>query len=201
MFAEKNITNRQLDIIEAAGKVIIDKGLTALTTKNLAAELQVSEGALYKHFKSKVEIISNMLEFLCKNIDERLSNICATEAKSDEKLIHIFNSQFEYFAQNPHFVIAILSEGLWDDNEQINEKILQLMHTKRKFLSSTLEEGKANNIFTNTIETNQLVMIIMGSFRLQILLWKFSNFQFDLLQQGNVLMQNAIQLIKTNPEK
>lgn len=201
MLVEKNITNRQLDIIEAAGKVIMEKGLTSLTTKNLATELKISEGTLYKHFKSKMEIISNMLEFLSKNIDERLSKITAIEANPEEKLLYIFNSQFEYFAQNPHFVVAILSEGLWDDNKQINEKIVQLINTKRKFLITILEEGKTKNIFTNNIETNQLVMIIMGSFRLQILLWKFSNFQFDLVKQGNVLMQNAIQLIKTNPEK
>ncbi len=201
MIVEKNITNRQLDIIEAAGKVIMEKGLTSLTTKNLATELKISEGTLYKHFKSKMEIISNMLEFLSKNIDERLSKITALELNPEEKLLEIFNSQFEYFAQNPHFVVAILSEGLWDDNKQINEKIVQLINTKRKFLITILEEGKAKNIFTNNIETNQLVMIIMGSFRLQILLWKFSNFQFNLLKQGNVLMKNTIQLIKINPEK
>lgn len=201
MLVEKNITNRQLDIIEAAGKVIMQKGLASLTTKNLATELKISEGTLYKHFKSKMEIISNMLEFLSKNIDERLSKITAIEANPEEKLLEIFNSQFQYFAQNPHFVVAILSEGLWDDNKQINEKIVQLINTKRKFLITILEEGKTKNIFTNNIETNQLVMIIMGSFRLQILLWKFSSFQFDLVKQGNVLMQNAIQLIKTNPEK
>ena len=44
--AQKNITERQLEIIEASGKILMEKGILGLTTKNLAKEMHFSESAL-----------------------------------------------------------------------------------------------------------------------------------------------------------
>ena len=47
----KNITDRQIEIIEASGKILMEKGILGLTTKNLAQKMNFSESALYRHFK------------------------------------------------------------------------------------------------------------------------------------------------------
>ena len=67
-----DITPRQLEIIEAAGKILTASGVSGLTIKNLAKEMQFSESAIYRHFKSKEEIIIAMLNYLADNIDKRL---------------------------------------------------------------------------------------------------------------------------------
>jgi AcrR family transcriptional regulator len=51
------LSERQLEIIEAAGKVITSSGVSGLTIKNLAKEMKFSESAIYRHFTSKEEII------------------------------------------------------------------------------------------------------------------------------------------------
>jgi len=48
---------RQLEIIEAAGRILTLSGVSGLTIKNLAKEMQFSESAIYRHFTSKEEII------------------------------------------------------------------------------------------------------------------------------------------------
>ncbi|MCK5280372.1 MAG: helix-turn-helix transcriptional regulator, partial [Cyclobacteriaceae bacterium] len=57
-----NITERQLDIIEAAGRILTSSGVSGLTIKNLAKEMKFSESAIYRHFTSKEEIIIALLE-------------------------------------------------------------------------------------------------------------------------------------------
>ncbi|MCB0409114.1 MAG: helix-turn-helix transcriptional regulator, partial [Flavobacteriales bacterium] len=47
-----NYSDRQIEIIVAATKLISEKGIQNLTTKNLAAEMSFSEPALYRHFKN-----------------------------------------------------------------------------------------------------------------------------------------------------
>ncbi len=43
-------------IVEAAGRVMREKGLTRSTTKEIAREAGYSEGTIYKHFESKEEL-------------------------------------------------------------------------------------------------------------------------------------------------
>ncbi len=60
---------RRREIIDAARRVITDHGMQALTIGSLARAVGVSEGAIYRHFRSKKQIIAGLIE----DIDARLS--------------------------------------------------------------------------------------------------------------------------------
>lgn len=190
------IKPRQLEIIEAAGEILTQSGLAGLTTKNLAAKMGFSESALYRHFKGKDEIVLTMLRFLAKNMDERLAKAILDIESPEEKLKVIFNNQFDFFKKNPHFLIAIFSDGLLEQSKAINEAILQIMVIKRKHLLLIVEQGQEKRQFTDTLTAEELVHIIMGSFRLHMLQWRLSGFAFDLKMKGNKLMSNLLKLIK-----
>lgn len=188
-------SKRQQEIIESAGKILMDKGIKGLTTKNLALEMAFSESALYRHFKNKEDIIVLLLDYLGNDIKERLDIIFENNATSTEKLKKLFNSQFQFFSQNPHFVVAVLSEGLFDESEKINQSIMKIIHYKLNLISSIIETGKEHNEFTNEIATHDMVHIIIGSFRMMMLKWKFSKFEIDLIHQGNTIMNTTLKLV------
>ena len=56
-----NFTARQLQIIQESITLIAEKGIQGLTMKNLASAIGVSEPALYRHFKSKNDILSGII--------------------------------------------------------------------------------------------------------------------------------------------
>lgn len=188
-------SKRQQEIIESAGKLLMQKGVKGLTTKNLALEMNFSESALYRHFKNKEDIIVLLLDYLGSNIKERLNIISEKNSTSEEKLKQLFSSQFEFFNQNTHFVVAILPEGLFDESEKINQSIMKIIHYKMELITKIIEVGKENNEFTKSIETQEIVHIIMGSFRMMMLKWKFSKFEIDLTNQGNKIMDTVIKLL------
>ncbi len=191
-------TNRQIEIIEAAGKLLMAKGVKGLTTKNLSIELGFSESALYRHFRNKEDIVVLLINYLEGNIKERLQPIYEnTNLTSSEKLLSIFNSQFTFFQQNPHFIIAILSEGLFNETDKINASILKVINYKLQLLSSIIDEGKKEGILKTALTTEEMVHIIIGSFRMMMLKWKFSGFQLDLITNGNSIMNTTINLLKS----
>jgi TetR/AcrR family transcriptional regulator, fatty acid metabolism regulator protein len=192
---EETTSKRQQEIIESAGKLLMEKGIKGLTTKNLAQEMAFSESALYRHFKNKEDIIVLLLDYLESNIKERLNIISKKDSTSQEKLKQLFSSQFYFFSNNPHFVVAILSEGLFDESEKINQSIMKIINYKIELITKIIEVGKENNEFTNSIETQEIVHIIMGSFRMMMLKWKFSKFEIDLINQGNKIMNITIKLV------
>jgi TetR/AcrR family transcriptional regulator, fatty acid metabolism regulator protein len=191
------ISVRQFEIVEAAGKILTTSGVGGLTIKNLAKEMKFSESAIYRHFTSKEEIIVALLAYLAKNMDERYSLALSGDLSPQEKFVALFHSQFSYFNQNPHFVVAVFSDGLLEESQRINDTILEIMRVKIKHLVPIIIEGQKMKVFTSAIETNELVHIIMGTFRLQMYKWRVSNFQFEITKSGEQMIQSVLTLIKS----
>ncbi len=190
------ITDRQFEIIGAAGKILTSAGVGGLTIKNLAREMQFSESAVYRHFSSKEKIILAMLDFLASNMDERYTEILSIERKTEEKFITLFQNQFAFFDSNPHFVVAVFSDGLMEESQSVNESISKIMQVKMKHLKPIILEGQENKLFTDAISADNIMHIIMGSMRLQMYKWRVANFQFDILQKGEEIIQSLLSIIK-----
>ena len=191
-----DITSRQLEIIEAAGKILTSSGVSGLTIKNLAIEMQFSESAIYRHFTSKEEIILAMLEYLAIVIDERLQNSIRITDTPEAKFTAMFRSQFAFFESNRHFVVAVFSDGLLKESQSINEAILKLLGIIVKNLFPILLEGQQKGEFSNAVPLEDLMYILMGTFRLQMFRWRLEDFQFDINEDGNKMIQSVLTLIK-----
>ena len=190
------ISDRQLEIIVTAGKILSTSGLSGLTTKNLAKEIGFSEAALYRHFASKEDIILALLQYLRSDMDSRLESVFMPQRDSEVNFIALFESQFNFFAKNPYYVVAVFSDGLMEESDKINQAILQLMQVKMKYLMPIIMQGQQKGAFTQAITSEDLVHIIMGSFRLQMYKWKISNFKFDINRQGRNMLEALLTLIK-----
>ena len=57
--------------------------------------------------------------------------------------------------------------------------------------------GQQKNIFTNSITSDELIHIVMGTFRLQMYKWRVANFQFEIKSNGDNMIQAVLTLIKT----
>lgn len=191
-----NLSTRQKEIIEISGKILLEKGIKGLTTKSLAYEMNFSESAIYRHFPSKESILELLLNELYLSMSTRLQEIKNENQSSIENLIAIFNSQFQFFNNNPHFVIAILSEGLIDESLSIKDTMLKIMQLKMTILREIIDKGKVKNEIKNTIPTEDLLHIIISAFRLQMFKWKLAQFQFNNIEEGNKIMLTVFQLIK-----
>lgn len=190
------ISERQFEIIQAAGKMLSSAGVSGLTIKNLAKEMGFAESAVYRHFESKEAIILAMLGYLSENMEERLSNVVSRTKNPRENLEAIFKAQFIFFEQHPHFVVAVFSDGLLESSTKVNAAILRIIQVKMNHLMPVVMEGQQQGFFTNGIPAEALVHIIMGSFRLQMFKWYIANFQFDLSERGQDLLSNILKIIQ-----
>lgn len=193
----QKVTDRQLQIIAAAGRILTASGVGGLTIKNLASEMQFSESAIYRHFSSKESIVIAMLDYLADSMDERYNLALAPDLTPEEKLITLFRNQLTFFQDNPHFVVAVFSDGLMDEKEQINLAIKRIMSVKMKHLKPIIQQGQEAQVFTLALTTDELVHITMGSFRLQMYKWRMENFEYDITSHGERLIKSILKLIKT----
>lgn len=189
------MSDKQLEIIKATGNILTSSGVSGLTIKKLAAAMQFSESAIYRHFESKEEIIYALLDFLATNMDERLTASRSIKENQKEQFVRLFQNQYSFFKQNPHFVVAVFSDGLMEESQRINEMIYKIMSVKIKHLKPLLIEGQQSGVFTKAISADDLTHIVMGTFRLQMYKWRMAEFQFDIEIEGNKMIQAMLTLI------
>ncbi|MBK6976148.1 MAG: TetR/AcrR family transcriptional regulator [Cytophagaceae bacterium] len=190
------ISERQLEIIEAAGKILTNSGVSGLTIKNLAKEMKFSESAIYRHFTSKEEIIVELLEYLADSMDQRYQKVIKSSSSARDNFINIFHNQFEFFSSHPHFVVAVFSDGLMEESLRVNQTIFKIMQIKMKHLLPIIMQGQAEGTFTKAISAEEVAHIIMGAIRLQMFKWRISNFEFDLVRSGNNILESLITILE-----
>jgi AcrR family transcriptional regulator len=191
-----NLKPRQLEIIEAAGIIITNSGVSGLTIKNLANEMKFSESAIYRHFKSKEDIIVAMLNYLADITNKIFQNIDQSSDNPEKKFITLFQNEFQFFKENNHFIVAVFSDGLFEESQRINDVILKIMNIKIQQIMPIIMEGQQKGIFTNSITTDQLLHIVMGAIKLQMYKWRVANFQFDIIRAGENIIQSLLTIIK-----
>ena len=66
---------RRREIIDAARMVITERGMQALTIGSLARAVGVSEGAIYRHFRGKKQILAGLIEDIDHKLTRRMDLI------------------------------------------------------------------------------------------------------------------------------
>lgn len=189
-------SERQLEIIESAGKIMTNSGISGLTIKNLAREMKFSEAAIYRHFTSKEHIVVAMLHYLAESLEE-LYVALPSDEEPEARLRALLRQQFRFFKKHPDFVVAVFSDGLMEESKRINESIKSIMGVMIRYLTPVIKEGQSKGIFTPAVSTDDLIHIIMGAIRLHMFKWRICNFQSDVRKSGERLIDSILTLIKT----
>ncbi|WP_342512453.1 TetR/AcrR family transcriptional regulator [Sporosarcina sp. FSL K6-1522] len=71
--------NKKIVILEAASKIVAEKGIFSLTLEAIAKEAGISKGGLLYHYQSKEQLVEKMVEHLAVNYREKI----ATNAEAD----------------------------------------------------------------------------------------------------------------------
>jgi len=193
-----NLSKRQEEIINTAIKLIGEGGIQALTIKNLSAEIGIAESALYRHFKSKTEVLNALLDFLGSFIISHYEKVKTLEVSSFEKIETMISGQLKLFAENPPYAFVILSDGLYKNETVLYIKIFKIMERAKSIFINIIDEGKISGEIRKDVPSEQLAFIILGSIRLTVTQWSLSGFSFDLRKRGNILIKTLETLIKSS---
>ena len=192
-------SERQIEITEAATKRIDEHGIQDLTIKTLAADLNLSEAALYRHFKSKNEILLGLLTYFIEEMKDRLDIILSNKDRSPSELLKdLFDSQLKTFVQKPSVVSVIFSESIFQFNKELSSTVSSMMELMQNHIETIVKKGQANGSFSKIVGVSTTTTIIMGGMRITVLKWKLSGHKSDLIKDGNKVLNGILKMVETN---
>ncbi len=191
-------SKKQKEIIEVSVQLIADLGIQGFTIKNLSNNLGVTEGAIYRHFESKTEILFSILKSFQSECATTLESACSSEQSAMKEIEKIFSHHFNYFAKNPAVAAVIFSESIFQNDNLLSKEVFKLLQMHEDALTCIITRGQAKGEIRNgQISEVQLVRMIIGSIRYTVTKWRLSNHDFNIKKEGKVLLTNIQELLKS----
>lgn len=122
---EKKV-NRREQILQALAHMLETNPGQRLTTAKLAAEVGVSEAALYRHFPSKARMFEGLIDFIEDTLFSRINLILQDEKDSVLRLRYIMQLILGFCERNPGITRLLNGDALQGEHERLLARINQL---------------------------------------------------------------------------
>ena len=129
--------DRKLQILHALAEMLEAPAAVKITTAALAARLDVSEAALYRHFASKAQMFEGLIEFIEETLFGLINKITSEETNGLKQLEAITVMLLGFAQKNRGMTRVLIGDALVHENQRLQVRINQL-HDR---LESTIKQA------------------------------------------------------------
>lgn len=162
MTKKKSTEIRQQEIKSAVFEIIQKEGINSISTKNLAKYTGLSEGAIFRHFKSKKNIMLAIIEDVENDMVQTLKEIAHNETPADERLKEYLCSHISYLAAHNGVTLLLFTEASHSNDEEMIQKLKGIFNSQREFIAKIIQDGIDNSIWSKDIDIQSITQFYMG---------------------------------------
>jgi len=191
-----NAVSRKQQIARAAMEIISEEGLHNLVMVKIAKRVGVTDAAIYKHFRSKDDMLLYMIEDLEKSMVERFMAHIGKVTDPIDQLYNLMSFQFEFIEENKGIPRIIFSESLQQQNKEIKEKIANLLTSFLQIIKDILKAAKKSGQAHEEIDVDAAASIFVGMIQSSVVFWALSDFSYSLKVRQAPLWREYRRLIR-----
>ncbi len=129
---------RKLQILQTLAVMLELPAAEKVTTASLAAHLNVSEAALYRHFASKAQMYEGLIEFIEQTLFSLINPITAEEQRGWEQVRASVQVLLTFADRNRGMTRMLTGEALVNENERLQARMNQLLDRVEASLRQSL---------------------------------------------------------------
>jgi len=118
---------RKLQILQALAGMLESPKAEKVTTAALAAKLDVSEAALYRHFASKAQMYEGLIEFIETSIFTLVNKITQSEENGRRQALAVARMLLDFSEQNPGMTKVMIGDALVNEDERLQRRMNQFV--------------------------------------------------------------------------
>jgi AcrR family transcriptional regulator len=199
MQLRKDTLIRQKEIALAARKLIVKYGSENVTIKKMAQEIGVTEGAIYRHFKSKKDILSFLIDDIEEILIGDIKKNYSGEVGSVGSLAKIMTEHITSIEQRRGVTFQVIAEIISFGDEQLNTKVYNVINNYIAHIKVILSEGIKSGIISPNIDVDAVAKLYFGMTQGLVNIWALSKYRFNLEKEYKPLWEVFIKSTK-NPE-
>jgi TetR/AcrR family transcriptional regulator len=161
---------RKLQILQVIAEMLETPQGEKVTTAALAARLEVSEAALYRHYASKAQMYEGLIEFIENSVFSVINQIEQDEENGLKQAELIVTSLLRFAQKNRGLTRVLIGDALVHENPRLQVRINQLMERIEASLKQALRISSTQGALTAEHDfgahANTLVAYVLGRWHL-----------------------------------
>ncbi|WP_027457561.1 nucleoid occlusion factor SlmA [Dechloromonas agitata] len=118
---------RRLQILQTLAEMLETPKGEKITTAALAARLECSEAALYRHFASKAQMFEGLIEFIEQSLFGVINQITSEETRGFKQVELIISLLLSFAQRNRGMTRVLMGDALTNENERLQLRINALL--------------------------------------------------------------------------
>jgi AcrR family transcriptional regulator len=175
---------RREQIIQAAMNIIASRGLKGLSMAALANRIGLVPSALYRHFKSKNDIVDMILDFIQERLLTNIRIACKETSDPMERLQRILKRHVETLRENQAIPRIIFTEDVFSGNPKRKTKVYGIVNGYLEGLNKIIREGQKKGQIRLDIDSKTVALMFLGMIQPGVILWFLSNGKFDISEHS-----------------
>ena len=132
---------RRVQILEALAAMLELPGAERVTTAALAARLDVSEAALYRHFASKAQMFEGLIEFIEQTVFTLVNQIAEREADPSARVRKLVVMVLQFAEKNPGMTRVMVGDALVYEHERLQTRMNLFFDKLEAAIKQNLRDG------------------------------------------------------------
>ena len=158
---------RKLQILQVLAQMLENPRGERVTTAALAAKLEVSEAALYRHFASKAQMFEGLIEFIEQTLFGLINKINAEEPDGLKQLETMLALLLGFAKKNPGMSRVLIGDALVNEDGRLQTRINQLHDrleatVKQALRIAVTQNGTGSEVVDVAAQANALMSFVTG---------------------------------------
>jgi TetR/AcrR family transcriptional regulator len=160
---------RRVQILQALATMLEQPGVERVTTASLAAHLEVSEAALYRHFASKAQMFEGLIDFIEQTVFLLINQIANREgdATGPRQAGKVVAMLMQFAEKNPGMTRVMVGDALVFENERLQQRMNQFFDKIESSLKQSLRgaadmSGSATPTVDTQVQASVLTAFLVG---------------------------------------
>jgi len=169
---------RKRQIVDAARKMIIKYGSEHVTVRKIARQVGISEAAVYRHFQSKRDILSVLVEDIDQMWEKEIKESEASETV--ERLNKLLSNRVSTAEQRGGVSFQVLAEIISLGDKSLNRQASHVVESYIEHISGIIADGISKGEFKKDLDAKATAFIFYSLIQGLVFTWNLSNSGFKL---------------------
>lgn len=155
---------RKQQILETLAKMLESPKREKITTASLAAKLDVSEAALYRHFAGKAQMFEGLIEFIEQSLFGLINKITSEEQDGLAQVQRVITVLLMFAEKNPGMTRVLIGDALVNEDDRLQLRINQLFDRVESTLKQSLRiaETQTGRKLEPEAKANLVISFVIG---------------------------------------
>jgi AcrR family transcriptional regulator len=171
---------RQKQIAEAARRLIIVYGSEHITVRRIAKETGISEGAVYRHFRSKRDILLLLVQQIEADLNQDIDDSRTPSSRPLAMLDRILQKHLSAIEQRRGISFLVIAEILSLGDRKLNGRIFEVIERYLGRIKSILSDGVRLKEIREDIDLDTTATLFFGVIQGLVTRWALSGYGFSL---------------------